>query len=141
MSLAIWTIADALGRLEQEDEQTQEALGVPMLAFASIGLVFNVVSLSLFWAQGIPTCSHGSDGQLNLCAAAMHLIGDTVRMIVILGSGIFIVLFDKEKDSGTIDAYCAILVSIFTMIVTVLTASVVCASLLCERSVVVVAAA
>merc|ERR1711957_1011098 len=48
----------------------------------------------------------------------MHLIGDTVRMIVILGSGIFIVLFDKEKDSGTIDAYCAILVSIFTMIVT-----------------------
>ena len=50
-------------------------------------------------------------------------------------------LFDKEKDSGTIDAYCAILVSIFTMIVTVLTASVVCASLLCERRVVVVAAA
>ena len=113
VALSIWTIIDGTIRLQKGEDKDME-LGVPMLAFAAVGLVFNCVSLLLFHIQGIPTSCAGDQGQLNLCAAVLHLVGDTIRMIVIFGSGLYITISGSE-DSGKIDAWCAIFVSAFTL--------------------------
>merc|ERR1711924_197928 len=112
VALGVWTIYDGFKRLDMGMDRDME-LGVPMVLFAGIGLLFNGVSLCLFHMQGIPTQCRGDHGQLNLCAAVMHLIGDTIRMIVILGSGLYITI-SGSTDSGKIDAWCAILVTVMT---------------------------
>ena len=85
-----------------------------MLGFAAVGLVVNYISLGLFHMQGVPTQCSGEQGELNLCAAMLHLVGDTIRMVVILVSGLYITI-SESKDSGKIDAWCAIVVSVFTV--------------------------
>lgn len=112
-ALSVWTNFDALKRIETGVDHDME-LGAPMLGFATVGLIFNCGSLAWFHVQGIPTCSHGDHGELNLCAALLHLVGDTVRMIVTFGSGLYIVVSGSE-DSGMIDAWCAIFVSTLSL--------------------------
>jgi len=113
IGLSIWIVYDAVQRLEAGDDHDME-LGSPMLIFASIGLTLNFVSLALFHMKGLPTMCHGNEGQLNLCSALLHLIGDVIRMIAIFGSGLYITISGTE-DSGKIDAYCAIFVSMFSI--------------------------
>jgi len=113
IALSVWTISDSMDRIEEGMDHDME-LGVPMLIFATIGLALNFVSLALFQYQGLPTACHGDQGQLNLCSALLHLIGDVARMMAIFGSGLYIVVSGTE-DSGKIDAWCAVFVSVFSM--------------------------
>ena len=114
IGLSIWTIYDGALRLEAGEDKDME-LGIPMTVFSVVGLAVNLFCLFLFHVQGIPTSCCGNEGQLNLCSAVLHMVGDTVRMIVILGSGLYLWISGSE-DSGRIDAWCAIFVSLFTMV-------------------------
>jgi len=113
LALSIWTIYDASKRL-LEDSHHDMDLGLPMLMFALVGLLFNCISLGLFYIHGVPAACTGDEGELNLCSAMLHLMGDTFRMIVIFTSGLYITISGTTK-SGMIDAWCAIGVSIVTI--------------------------
>jgi len=113
VALSIWTIYDAAMRLAEGADRDLE-LGWPMVGFSGAGLIVNVIALVLFKLQGIPSNCTGEHGELNLCSALLHLVGDAVRALVIFVSGLYITITDSPH-SGEIDAWCAIFVSVFTL--------------------------
>lgn len=115
--LSTWTIYDGSLRLIEGEDHDLE-LGKYMLGFAAAGLVLNFTTLGLFYMQGIPTSVSGEDGELNMMATILHLLGDTVRMIVVLISGIYITV-TGSTDSGDIDAWCAIGLSALMLVLLV----------------------
>jgi len=117
LGLSTWIIYDAAKRLEEPSDEDMK-LGGWIVGFASVGLVFNIVSLGLFYFHGLPMQCSGDKGELNLLSAALHLLGDTMRMIVILGSGLYILISGTQK-SEEVDAWCAMSVSIMSMILTI----------------------
>lgn len=101
----------AIERIATYERSDDEEVDAPVvLAFASVNLVFDILSTVMFILDRRHLVNKENEIQMNFCSAFMHILADFMRTLSELAASTFVVAFGT--DSVLTDAWCAIVVEV-----------------------------
>lgn len=101
LGLAGWVVWEALQRFQQP---LVEIASIPMLVTAGLGLVVNSINIAIL--------HRGSEHDLNLRAAFLHVLADAVGSVGVILAAIAVSQFDWFWADAVISLFVAMLVSV-----------------------------
>mmetsp|Transcript_8502 Transcript_8502/g.16730 ORF Transcript_8502/g.16730 Transcript_8502/m.16730 type:complete len:271 (-) Transcript_8502:247-1059(-) len=110
LGITVYFLCDALTIILSDDEEDDDVNAYIVLAFAVVGLVFDLASLSPYCVDGVEQ-GDASDhtGKMNMCSALSHVLSDTMRSITTLVESI--ILLNTDINGARADAYASLVVS------------------------------